>query len=348
MNTVELSQERQIAALEALNISQADYKEAQADYKKAKAEYDHAKEVFSADYKIKNPNASEAEILRYLREELKDFLAAVESCRRTYEKLVEIYNELVKKKDSTTSNQVLSSLQKLETNQLKLSEHLIPFIEELKLERFELVAPSYQSNNQAVKVNCINFYNGTTHDDLPSTITCQFLGIDFPTNQVTCAHIFQKKWAKSRKIIDLQEINDVRNLLLLFKPIEVAFDEGRICFLWDNEDNQFKMRVLDPSIRSKTLLHLAQQRLHNFPATGIDPIFSSTIDRLEGRPLTTGNHIPYKRCLAFHASRARYEAIHIKKWINAEDFIIPDDAWSPNILETPELKSQILLWLNQD
>ena len=63
--------------------------------------------------------------------------------------------------------------------------------------------------------------------------------------------------------------------------------------------------------------------------------------------LLTMNVLPYKRCLAFHASRARFEAIHIKKWFKSEDFIIPDDAWSPSILETPELKTQIELWLNK-
>jgi hypothetical protein len=149
-------------------------------------------------------------------------------------------------------------------------------------------------------------------------------------------------------IIDLKEINDVKNLLLLFKPIEVAFDEGRICFLWDNSVNQFLMKVLDPSIKNKTVLDLTLRQFPNYSATNIDPILNSTFAALEGTPLNTRNVLPYKRCLAFHASRARFEAIHIQKWIKAEDFIIPDDAWSPSILETPELKAQIELWLNRD
>jgi hypothetical protein len=80
--------------------------------------------------------------------------------------------------------------------------------------------------------------------------------------------------------------------------------------------------------------------------TNDDSILNTTFAALEERPLNTGNVLPFKRCLAFHASRARYEAIHIQKWLKAEDFIIPDEAWSPNILESPELKSQIELWLN--
>ncbi len=108
------------------------------------------------------------------------------------------------------------------------------------------------------------------------------------------------------------------------------------------------MKILDPNIKGKTVLELALRQFPTFPTTSNDPILMQTMAALEGNPLITGQVIPYKRCLAFHASRARYEAIHVHKWIKAEEFTISDDAWSPNILETPELKSQILLWLNQD
>ena len=223
---------------------------------------------------------------------------------------------------------------------------IIPFIEDLKLEQFPLAASSEKSDNQAVKVDCINYYNNSALTRLPKIISCQFLGIDFPTSQVTCAHIFQKKWAKSRTIIDLKEINDVKNLLLLFKPIEVAFDEGRICFLWDDVASQFTMKVLDPAIKTKTVLDLARRHF-DYSETIPNPILYTTFETLEGSALNTGEVLPLKRCLAFHASRARFEAIHIHQWFTPEDFIIPNDAWSPNILENPELKSQIELWLNK-
>jgi hypothetical protein len=58
---------------------------------------------------------------------------------------------------------------------------------------------------------------------------------------------------QKQAIIELKEINNVQNLLLLFKPIEVAFDEGRISFLWDSSVSKFKMKVLDPAIRTKTV-----------------------------------------------------------------------------------------------
>jgi hypothetical protein len=252
---------------------------------------------------------------------------------------------IVENAQDTLLELIVEIKQKLDYNGLQIDTYVIPFIEQQKLELFPLVASSERSDNQALKLDCLNYYNTTALTRLPQNITCQFLGIEFPTNQVTCSHLFQKKWAKSRAIIDLKDINDVKNLLLLFKPIEMVFDEGRICFLWDNSSNQFKMIVLDPEIRSKTVLDLATKQFPNYSYTSV--LLNRNFAALEGSPLNTGNFLPLKRCLAFHASRARYEAIHIRKWINAEEFVIPDDAWSPDILENPELKSHIESWLNK-
>jgi hypothetical protein len=72
---------------------------AQAEYDEAKEEYKEAKEAFTEEWKKKNPAGSKAEMLDYLSkvEICKEYSAAVESCRSTYDKLVETYNGLVKK-----------------------------------------------------------------------------------------------------------------------------------------------------------------------------------------------------------------------------------------------------------
>jgi hypothetical protein len=222
---------------------------------------------------------------------------------------------------------------------------LIPFIADIKLEQFALVATTDKTNNKLVKIECFNYYNQRNITQLPSVLTCNFIGVPLPTNEVICAHVFQKRWVPSRRIINLPEIDDPCNLILLHKPIEIIFDEGRICFVWNESSKKFEMKILDPKIRTKTIAELA---IKQFPAfTNADPIFLKTLASLEGRPLDTGvARMPYKRCFSFHAARARYEAIHIHKWITKEDFIIPNDAWSPNILENPELKSYMEAWLN--
>jgi hypothetical protein len=75
-----------------------------------------------------------------------------------------------------------------------------------------------------VKVDCLNYYNNTALTNLDATITCQFQVLSY----------ISKEMGQKQAIIELKEINNVQNLLLLFKPIEVAFDEGRISFLWDS------------------------------------------------------------------------------------------------------------------
>ena len=234
--------------------------------------------------------------------------------------------------------------EKLDRAKKKKNTAIIPFIEDLKLEQFALVATSDKTNNKKNKIDCINHYSQTFITSLPPHLTCNFLGVSLPTNEVICSHIFQKRWAPSRRIVDLSEINDPSNLILLHKPIEVLFDEGRICFLWNSDTQQFGMKILDPSIGSKTILELTQKQSPLFANS--DSIFQQTLASLDGRPLNTGGaRMPYKRCFAFHASRARYEAIHIHKWFGKDDFVVPDEAWSPNILERPELKSYMEAWL---
>lgn len=49
------------------------------------------------------------------------------------------------------------------------------------------------------------------------------------------------------------DIDDERNGLLLLKPIEWAFDTGRLFFVFDDFNNTFYARVLDPDIGQMTL-----------------------------------------------------------------------------------------------
>ncbi|KAI9351341.1 hypothetical protein BDR26DRAFT_890992 [Obelidium mucronatum] len=236
-------------------------------------------------------------------------------------------------------------------------EMVIDFILQMKMDMFMLAAQSVVSDNDFNKLQTHNYYSSTSISALPNHIYCQFLNIVLPTQQVTCTHIFQKHWFKERRLLNLSEINEPRNLMLLFRPIEIAFDESRIIFLWDSTSKSFKRKILDPGLRfdSKTMLpptilDLAMRAFPKdyTPSTPVNSKFKKSLVDLEGDSLKFASSIPFKRCLAFHATRARYEAIHVHKWLQKEDFDIPEDAWSPNISESPELKSFIELWRNAE
>ena len=58
-------------------------------------------------------------------------------------------------------------------------------------------------------------------------------------------------------MIGLSEINDPQNCLLLARPAEKAFDEGRIIFLFNPSTGKFELKVLDPNIWSKSFTDLS-------------------------------------------------------------------------------------------
>jgi hypothetical protein len=55
-----------------------------------------------------------------------------------------------------------------------------------------------------------------------------------PRKCVIASHLFKKKWAAAAsKLLQIADINDVRNGLLLWKPLEHAFDRGQIFFIYE-------------------------------------------------------------------------------------------------------------------
>ena len=82
-----------------------------------------------------------------------------------------------------------------------------------------------------------------------SCLRCQLLGLGLPACLVTAGHIFKYEWLDL--VLDwmgFPDIDDVRNGLLLFKPVEYAADHSQLCFI------DGICRILDPSIRHLRLL----------------------------------------------------------------------------------------------
>ena len=125
-------------------------------------------------------------------------------------------------------------------------------------DEFALLAPSERSSNQAAKLNAYNSHFQCTPplQSLPNSITCQLLNIPFPTKDVCGAHIFQKRWQKHKSLIQLDDINNPKNFIFLFKPFELLFDEGSIAFIWEHTSNSFKLKVLNINLLSKTVLQI--------------------------------------------------------------------------------------------
>ena len=85
-------------------------------------------------------------------------------------------------------------------------------------------------------------------------LKCMLLGFGLPACLVVAGHIFKFEWkGLVEDWMGFPDIDDPGNGLLLFKPIEMAFDHSQLSFL-ENPAGQLVCRILDPALRSKKLV----------------------------------------------------------------------------------------------
>ena len=164
-----------------------------------------------------------------------------------------------------------------------------------------------------------------------------------PSSTVIGSHLFKWEWSEYVHLLGFGDINDVRNGLPLWKPIEWAFDTSRLCFTFDKTSDKFIAKVMDPSILTKKLVDIGREkmgavewkqppfRLKNLTFQDID---SRALEFDPGRPLR-----PYKRVLNFQARQARTYAIR-RGWQPASwDF-------EDYLTEGMELSEKLKIWYN--
>jgi hypothetical protein len=79
-------------------------------------------------------------------------------------------------------------------------------------------------------------------------------GKRLPHQIVIAAHIFQHKWRNNlSKYTSLTNIDDVRNGLLLYKPVEWAFNRAKIC-VEVNSREEMTFYLLDQDLRDVKLV----------------------------------------------------------------------------------------------
>jgi HNH endonuclease len=60
--------------------------------------------------------------------------------------------------------------------------------------------------------------------------------------------------------LEITNVDDARNGVLMFKPIERAFDHGQLYFAYDISTHQYKLHVLDADLLDKKLLDMPNRR----------------------------------------------------------------------------------------
>ena len=147
-------------------------------------------------------------------------------------------------------------------------------------------------------------------------LPCLILNCDIPRDSLVVGHIFKHEWAAVSERIMNFEINDTRNGLPVFKPIEDAFDTLRLCIIVEETlaTERFIVKVLDPSLLDVLLVDRAAQ----LGAQGVH--YSKTVSALAFRDIHNTEvkfyslHRPFKRALYFQARKAQQRSI-AKGWM---------------------------------
>ncbi|KAI9088759.1 hypothetical protein DFS34DRAFT_640245 [Phlyctochytrium arcticum] len=144
--------------------------------------------------------------------------------------------------------QVTETNAKLEDINAKL-EVLKPIVAYTVDRAFEFVAESDRTEDKwrgiSFRAELIRAYGLPIK---PTHIQCSLLGSYLPAGNIIAAHIFPRIWSHSLYLLEIDDVDDLRNGVFLYKPIEHALDAGWITFLFSPSTNQFHCRVLYPGI----------------------------------------------------------------------------------------------------
>jgi HNH endonuclease len=140
-------------------------------------------------------------------------------------------------------------------------------------------------------------------------------GTSLPHGSVVASHIFQHKWEKElSQFTSLTDIDDPCNGLLLYKPVEWAFDRAKICVEVKSGD-KMTFRLLDEDLRDTLLADkacsLRDERGCGNKRLKEEENLRMTFGDLDEQPLKFPEGTvmrPSKRLLGLHAVAARKTA----------------------------------------
>jgi hypothetical protein len=163
------------------------------------------------------------------------------------------------------------------------------------------------------KNNLIVYYQcGQTNT---KKIKCMVLNTFFDRNLVRASHI----WKSSTKGIGLRkfklkesDINNTRNGLLMYKSIEKAFDNKKLCFLYDPFVGNLYIKILCNELREKFIMDEKTRTTVNELRT-----FNDIDHAVLHLPPDV---FPYRRLLNWHG-RCSFKNAKANKWINEDEHL---------------------------
>jgi HNH endonuclease len=167
-------------------------------------------------------------------------------------------------------------------------------------------------------------------------IRCMVLDVSFPKSVVTAAHLFPRhNEVIANRYMGIHNIDDTRNGMLMFKPLEYAFDRFQLSFIRE-DDLSFKLKLFDQSICDTKLIDYITEDekkrvvmdavLVRGTSVPCDFNITQTFGQIDGRIIQFHNrNRPYNRCLNLQA-RLAYSIALKRGWI--DDSYQFNDFWS--------------------
>jgi hypothetical protein len=173
---------------------------------------------------------------------------------------------------------------------------------------------SLSARNQDFKRNLCEFYGCFCRKK--RWIQCMVLDIAFPKVLVTAAHLFRRSNEYlAVPLMQIEDIDDTRNGMLMFKPLKYAFDHFQISFIAEEDGNSFILKLFDQSLQATLLIDLItdkNQRQVLINAVSNENLdnrctynLQTTFGEIDGKRITFYSpNRPFNRCLNLQARLA--------------------------------------------
>jgi len=183
-------------------------------------------------------------------------------------------------------------------------------------ETYETISESHYSQQDSAEArnNAIAFYG------LQSEKHCQLLGPNQPEHvKIVNAHVWPRCATDQLVTFGLErsDVHNPRNILRLHQCLERAFDKREITFVQSDQTNEFKLKLLNESLRDTKL-------------KGTDITYGS----VEGRSLQIRKEgsFPYRRLLGHHSLLSHRHA-KAQGWLESTEDLSHAEIQASNMME---------------
>eukprot|EP00611_Tribonema_gayanum_P029742 TRINITY_DN804_c1_g1_i10.p1 TRINITY_DN804_c1_g1~~TRINITY_DN804_c1_g1_i10.p1 ORF type:complete len:272 (-),score=57.17 TRINITY_DN804_c1_g1_i10:518-1333(-) len=167
-------------------------------------------------------------------------------------------------------------------------------IEQLKSRVFDTWDFSEEASsapyNEALKASLIDAYSTVRLTDGHKLVFCMLLQQCLPISTVTAARLLPRRSLSTTHRLGIEDIDDVRNGLLLFKPLKRALHHLQLCFIWDCKRGHYVAHVLDGTLWNEKLVDTLptntpeESAIKEFVASRLGDM---TFGNIEGRSLAS-------------------------------------------------------------